>query len=234
MLPNKEKPKTMIEEFIKSNYCEAIKIQEGFDHDKEMVESIKNKSLSNGMVKDWMRKYGLFQGIKNEIRIKIADEFINFAESKSGRDYKINLEKDFRELHSIFCKIKKRKWLSATSKLLWCINPNDIVIYDAFVERVISVLQCIDKDLAKLPRINYPPKIKDDTNGLLMTKHFINYSNIVKELLRKHQILLDELKKQTNSDYQYDLRILDKLLWIMGDLKSNFKLGEINCKTVNN
>jgi len=122
--------------------------------------------------------------------------------------------------------------LSATSKLLWCIKPHEVVIYDAFVERVIAVLQCIDHDLAKLPRINYPPDIKTDSDHKLMTDYYMNYQNLVKLLVDKHQITINELKEKSKTSYEFDLRIMDKILWLMGDMKSKFELGIIICEPI--
>jgi hypothetical protein len=220
----------MLEKFIRSNFDEAIKIQSAFEHDLEMVKSAKENTLNNLMVKDWMRGYGLFQGIKNEVREQIANEYINFVKLKQGKD--LNLENDFKELHKRLHKVCKRKWLSATSKLLWCMHPNDVVIYDAFVERSIAILQCLDKDLAKLPRVDYPPNIKKSNGQDLITKHYINYQNLVILLYQKYQNLISKLKSESSVNYEFDIRIFDKLLWIMGDLNSPFRIDEVDCKVL--
>lgn len=41
----------MIEEFIKSNFDSVIQMQTDIDHDFEIIEAIKNKSLNTDMVK---------------------------------------------------------------------------------------------------------------------------------------------------------------------------------------
>jgi len=220
----------MLENFIRSNFDVIVEIQENFGHDIAMVKAVESKTLNNEMVKNWMRNYGLFQGVKGEYRVKIADEFIQFSNGLK-RENELNIEANFKVLHSKLYSVFQRKWLSATSKLLWCIYPNKIVIYDAFVERVITVLQCLDEDLAKLPRLNYPPNIKSKKDIELVAKYYMNYQNHVKLLVKKHQLTLNELKVKLNTNYKYDLRIIDKILWLMGDMKSEFKLGDIHCKT---
>ncbi len=220
----------MLEKFIRSNFDVILGIQESFDHDKAMVKAVELKTLNNELVNNWMRNYGLFQGIKGEYRVKIADNFIQFSNDLE-RGNELDIETNFKVLHSKLYSVFQRKWLSATSKLLWCIYPNKIVIYDAFVERVITVLQCLDEDLAKLPRLNYPPNIKSKKDMELVAKHYMNFQNLVKLLVYKNQSIIDELKAESNTNYIYDLRIIDKILWLMGDMKSEFKLGNIHCKT---
>lgn len=106
------------------------------------------------------------------------------------------------------------------------------MIYDAFVERAISILQCVDEDLAKPPRLNYLPNVKDEKDMNLVAKHYMNYQSLVKILATKHKSLIDVLKISANSCYDYDLRIVDKILWIIGDMKSEFRLNSIQCKSV--
>jgi len=99
----------MLNEFIKSNFNKVIQIQDGFDHDEEMVKSVKAKSLTNEMVKNWMRNYGLFQGIISEDRIRIAEVFINFSYQLGGDDQEFDLRTNFQDLHSKLYKICKKK-----------------------------------------------------------------------------------------------------------------------------
>lgn len=219
----------MIKEFIKSNFQKALRIQNDFDHDEQMINAIKEKSLNNNMVKKWMINYGLFQGIKNEIRDKVASEFIEFAYLNNDANT-LEIESKFQELHTKLFKIKNRKWISAVSKLLWCMDPENVIIYDAFVERSITILQCIDSELAKFPRINYTPDAKKDTNSKLMTIHYMNYQNLVKSILDRNKVLIQQLQNKYPSNYKYEVRIIDKLLWIMGDLKSEFELNGISCR----
>lgn len=219
----------MIEQFIKSNFKKVRVIQEGFDHDLAMIHGIKSKSLNTDMVLKWMTSYGLFQGIRTEERTTVAKEFIDFANQIQNFE-NINIEQNFYDLHSQFCKVKMRKWISATSKLLWCAFPDQIVIYDAFVGRTMAVLQCLDEDLAKLPRLNYPPSVINERDIESLTNYYMNYQNLVKVLVSKYQNTINALRKESQSNYKYDLRIMDKILWLMGDMNSEFDLGEIHCK----
>jgi hypothetical protein len=102
------------------------------------------------LVKSWMRDYGLFQGITTENRDKIANRFLLFATSirstTSVADRKI-LEEKYSELIRVLFSQINRSWVSATSKLLWCIYPDEVAIYDSFVWRTLVVMQCLDTEL---------------------------------------------------------------------------------------
>lgn len=176
-----------------------------------------------------MQRYGLFQGLTNGVRKQIANEFISFSKSNSNF-IEEEIGEKFKELHERFKRVKTRKWISATSKLLWCLEPNKIVMYDAFVERAILVLQCFDEDLAKLKRIGTPPEAKKDPDSTLMKAHYMNYQNLVKTIYNKHLILLKDLKTARNVNYEYDIRIIDKVLWMMGNYKKDFVLGDVVCR----
>jgi len=104
------------------------------------------------------------------------------------------------------------------------------VIYDSFVERAVTILQCLDEDLAKYPRLNNPPDIKTNNYLQLVTNYYINYQNIVKALLSKYQNTINKLKTDLKTDYNYDLRIMDKTLWLMGNARKGFKLDKISCE----
>ncbi len=109
-------------------------------------------------------------------------------------------------------------------------QPDKIVIYDAFVERSVVVLQCLDEALASKPRINTPPKAAKDEGSELMAAYYMNYQDLVKIIYAKQKKLITNLKLAHDIEYEYDLRIMDKLLWMMGGFKEAFKLGAIDCK----
>lgn len=68
------------------------------------------------------------------------------------------IEKLYSELFVALNRQVARSWMSATSKLLWCLYPDDIVIYDAFVHRTLVVMQFIDGDLVRLTKDRRCPK----------------------------------------------------------------------------
>jgi hypothetical protein len=115
--------------------------------------------------------------------------------------------------------VKPRSWMSATSKLLWCLYPRDIVIYDAFVHRTLVTLQCVDPDLAGTERIGAAPKIETHAHIDPAVAAYIRYQSLVRRLLTVHTPALNELRRQHKEQYLYDIRIVDKLLWMIGDSK---------------
>lgn len=212
----------MISQFIRSNYSVAVCEQKKIHHDTSMINAIQNKSLSNDQVIFWMNKYKLFQGIIDEKRSEMAQEFIQFLNHRKP-DEALALENDFKTLHTkLYFASGNRKCLSATSKLLWCMYPYDIVIYDAFVARAILVLQGLDIDLLSHGRFLQPPQKSDDSTP--MTNYYLSYSNLVLELFNKNKDILTELRTKHLVDYKYDIRIFDKLLWMMGNYGFPIKL----------
>lgn len=212
----------MITQFIKSNYAQAVYAQNAIPEDLLMIANIKEKTINLDLIMTWMRNYGLFQGIEKEKRIAMAKEFLHFLNDRKP-DQPLNIGSDFNTLHTkLYYASGKRKCLSATSKLLWCMYPNDIVIYDAFVARAILILQCLDKDLVSMGRFHVPPQKSDDSRP--MTNYYLSYSNLVTTLFNKHKHVLTELRKSNPNDYTYDLRIFDKLLWMMGSFGQKINL----------
>ncbi|HEY0543997.1 MAG TPA: hypothetical protein VGC91_01270 [Pyrinomonadaceae bacterium] len=193
--------------------------------DRKMKSMLARGDQDIRLVKSWMRGYGLFQGIITENRDKIANRFLSFATSVratvSVADRKI-LEEKYSELFTALFSEVNRSWMSATSKLLWCIYPNEVVIYDSFVARALVVMQCLDGDLANFPRINVPPKVARESEIVLAVKHYMNYQDMVKHIFERNFDTLNELRKEHKENYPHDIRIIDKLLWMIGNPKQRF------------
>lgn len=129
-----------------------------------------------------------------------------------------------------FYNVVPRKWLSATSKLLWCSFPDNVVIYDAFVERAIMILQGITPYLADFPRIQTSPAVRNMNDIAKCAKFYINYQDMVKAILNEHQHQLDKLRIETSETYPHDIRIVDKLLWMLGNPNQAFTLNNVICR----
>ena len=182
-----------------------------------MLQSESHDAL---VVKQWMQHYRLFQGIESGDREKIASRFLAFAALHQTRPSPLDdsaVSKVFSDLLGALYAEVPRGWISATSKLLWCLYPGDVVIYDTFVHRALTVMQCIDSDLTGFNRIGATPTLKGASDIANATKHYVNYQAMVRRLLFRHADLLNELRTQRSETYPYDIRILDKLLWMIGD-----------------
>src|SRR6266705_1042898 len=93
-----------------------------------------------------------------------------------------------------------RSWMSATSKLLWCIYPESIVIYDSFVHRTLVVMQRIDSDLSAFPRIGTPPKVKREIDIKQAANYYVTYQALVRRLQRVHNKTLAHLRRHNHED----------------------------------
>jgi hypothetical protein len=210
--------------YLHEKYQTACRLQQDIVADPLMVEMLNAGGEDHELVKRWMRDYGLFQGIEGGARTLIAKRFVAFARAH-GRVAHIDdaaIAALFKELLQALFKVQQRSWMSATSKLLWCLYPRDIVIYDTFVHRTLVTLQCIDTDLAGTARIGAAPEIKTEADLKLAVDAYMRYQGLVRKLLRVHQPALDKLRHDCEVSYPYDIRIVDKLLWMIGDCKQAY------------
>lgn len=215
--------------YIESHYVEAHNPGRNVELDKSMLAMLSQNGRDPPLVKTWMEAYKLFQGINGEDREKVVFSFLNFAASHKKLSSRLSndaVAEIFLTLLTDLHTEVPRGWLSATSKLLWCIYPHDIVIYDAFVHRALTVMQCIDDDLS-----GFKTKIgrmRAGSDPKTLVGHYIIYQSLVRHLSVKHADLLAELRlrkadvlREKNwsfeRDIHSDIRIIDKLLWMIGD-----------------
>lgn len=209
--------------FLRKNYVTACEQQRKIVTDPKMVRMLKKGPPDIDLVKTWMRGYGLFQGITTDKRNAIAEAFLNYAASINRPRQPLSdefIEAQFRTLLRTLYETVERSWMSATSKLLWCLFPNSFVIYDAFVHRSLVVLQCVDSGLSKFPRIGSAPKIKEIEDIEAAVRFYMNYQSMVRHLQEKHQSLLDAMRQKHSERYKYDIRIIDKALWMIGNART--------------
>ena len=217
------------ETYIKNNYVVACKIQRSIIKDSEIKSMLQNGVEDAQIVMSWMRDYGLFQGITTKDREKVSRNFLSFAKnigSPVDITNKDILRSIYSELFKSLFNAVNRSWMSATSKLLWCIYPDNIVIYDSFVERALVVMQCLDKGLSKFPRIGVAPKVTRVSDIALATSHYMNYQEMVRYIHEQNIKTLNELREKYKETYPHDIRIVDKLLWMIGNPKQRFSIAE--------
>jgi hypothetical protein len=219
------RPAMTIQRYIETRYEIACEMQRGIVRDSQMVDMLRNGPHDPNLVTSWMRDYGLFQGITNANREAIVVRFLQFVTSHelSANDMSDNQIKElYTELLTSLFQTVQRSWMSATSKLLWCLYPNTVVIYDAFVHRTLSVMQCLDDSLVSFPRIGASPSIRGVDDIQIAALHYMNYQAMVRKLLNTHSQLLQELRTRHGESYPYDVRIMDKLLWMIGNLREAY------------
>lgn len=218
--------------YIENHYVAACKIQRDIDdkHDADIVSKLLDGSYDTKLVISWMTNYRLFQGRSGKDRKNIAQRFLEFMESHNRLDDELTEDQIEALYRTLLTKLsdtklsdkKKRGWISATSKLLWCLYPYKVVIYDSFVHRALTVLQCVDNDLDGFQRIGAQPRSSQEDYIELAVHHYMNYQSMVRKLLSVHSQLLQDLREQHQETYLYDVRIMDKLLWMIGNYSKAF------------
>lgn len=212
-------------QYLEGKYTTACEMQRAIHRDPQMVAMLRNGPPNADLVRAWMREYGLFQGITAQNRNAVVTRFLRFAEEHERTNHEPNaneIEALYTELLSALYREVARSWVSATSKLLWCLYPATIVIYDTFVHRVLVVMQCIDDDLAGFARIGAAPQIDGEADISSAVQHYMNYQAMVHRLRSVHRQLLSELRTRYNEAYPYDIRILDKVLWMIGNSRQAY------------
>jgi hypothetical protein len=212
-------------QYLETRYTAACVMQGGIHRDPQMVEMLRGGQADRALVQAWMRDYGLFQGITAPNRIAIVNRFLDFVAGHNRYPHQPttqDIEAMYAALFGALYDEVPRSWASATSKLLWCLYPETVVIYDAFVHRALVVMQCIDDDLAGFPRIGGAPKIQNKADVAPAVQHYMNYQTMVHHLLTVHAQLLADLRELHNEQYQYDIRILDKVLWMIGNAREAY------------
>lgn len=211
--------------YLKNKYTIACEIQDEIQNDKVMIAMLRDGQQDADIVRSWMLSYRLFQGITAQDRNIIVEKFLEFAQTHTRPTQQlteVEIEALYSQLLTDFYQSVPRSWVSASSKLLWCLYPETVVIYDAFVHRTLVVMQCIDDDLAGFPRISGAPRISRETDIATAVQHYMNYQSMVRRLLTVYSSLLIELRNTHNTKYPYDIRILDKVLWMIGNSKQAY------------
>jgi len=199
-------------------YPIALQVLGDMEHDDELIAALVGGSSSQAQVKKWMRGYGLFQGIRSEARERVAATFLDFhRQTREPHTPSQTRQHEFKTLLSQLHACVPRGWLSATSKLLWCMHPNETVIFDAFVLRSVLVLQHLVPDLIATGRhLGLPPVIRHRSDVDAACDWYWRYANKVTTLHKLADGIRKEFRGSPGSDYPYAIRITDKVLWIMG------------------
>jgi hypothetical protein len=94
-------------------------------------------------------------------------------------------------------------------------------MYDRFVFQSITILQGIESKLNDTERLGASPSA-NPSEGLdsfidRELRHYAAYRRSILALSEAYGPLLQKLRKKHQVDYKYDLRLLDKLLWMLGN-----------------
>lgn len=219
-----------MKQFIKANIDFAINELERNEYDYVIVEAIKESILDVKLTHKWMASYGLF--IKRDVKkcqelAKDVTAVLNKVD-RSKENSSITFLKLLKKLHISSQKqaMRDKVWLSASSKLLWCAYPEEGVIYDLYTSRAITVIQGLESSLVSLPRLG--PKTRFITKQGVpdfdqITAYYNRYSQLVHTLLQQYKTTIDQALKEKSKEGLNHLRVLDKLLFLLGKENSELK-----------
>lgn len=116
--------------YLESHYVTACNLQRKISREPQMIAMLKDAAQDAALVKSWMRDYGLFQGISGPNREAVVDCFLRFARSHRRQSHITDdvVEMLYTGLFRALFRQVPRSWMSATSKLLWCLYPESIVL----------------------------------------------------------------------------------------------------------
>lgn len=182
------------------------------------------------ITKNWLRAYGVFQGITDDQRDAIVNAIhcfydLNHAVSEvMDTDLQISRALElFTQLSGYLALIdgNKRRLISLTSKALWCRFPDLIPMYDQYALAATIYIHKLELDEpfdhSKIltPR-NKTKREKDIMDYEVYLRNYLPmYAKFKTRIISK---LIDE-----NVDYRYPIRIFDKSLWAFGSPSQEIK-----------
>lgn len=212
----------LLRDYLHENYVSLVR-EISLNHknnrgsgDFEILSALSKRSLTPSVTADFMRRYGLFQGKSKDIRDALADSATDSLMSLSNRYSIDNYKRGYRRIYEILYKVHPQRWTSASSKLLWCRYPRHVVIYDQFVWRTLLVLQKLDPKLSELGKLTAPSPVSNTEQIADDNNHYFLFVELVQEVMKSQTNSLNKLKEKHKTTYQFDVRIIDKMLWRIG------------------
>lgn len=216
------------DQYVRGLYGEACRQLESEALDKALIAALKAKSATEQQVVQWMKRYNIVQGVDGGTRRKVARAFLSYTRGKRPKRLftAAAVNREFSTLHAALHRAKRRGWTSATSKLLWLLYPRDVPMYDEFVYQSLVVLQGVDAEWRKQTRIGEKPGFGKGIEAAVAlryaTEHYLCAWALVRSLMARHKTVLRELRQAQKRPYPYDIRIIDRLLWMLGNAKHTF------------
>ena len=184
----------------------AMQIEEHEKHDLAALQAANHQEQAgrNGIVRGWLRYYGVFQGFFDSKRAEITDALLMWSDArilKQGLDSSQAIVEAHSDLMAT-CVAQygmSRDFTSLASKYLWLCYPTSVPLFDKNVRQALQVLSKLEDDIA-LPDANWP--------------QYHQFVMVWKELYERHSKTLDEMDFD---GYDYSVRIFDKILWLVGE-----------------
>ena len=183
----------------------------------EAVNSIhETQSVRVEQVHRWLQSYHVLQSFTAETERMIAEQIIAYADSRERPSPDMNQElilKEFKELASRIQNVvpknksgKPRKVTSLVSKAIWCCYPACIPIYDNYAVHALQII-------CRISNIKISGK-HNDTDG--------EYAHFLEAWFRVYKEIEPVIDPEILKTYPYKIRVLDSLLWYIGQPKFDF------------
>lgn len=200
----------MLEEMVRAS-AQRLKELQLIDkkQDDLAMEAVKDPTYENReeVLKGWLVYYKVFQGLKDKQRDDVVTSVLRWADSNliEQRDLSSldELSNEFDSLCSALPRILRkngepRKFTSLASKALWLCYPDKVPIFDDLASRALFVL-------SKLVEVDIP-QVTDS--------EYKRFACIWRQMFAKYE---NELREICPEGYPYLVRVLDKILWILGE-----------------
>lgn len=197
--------KKLAEEFIEGD---KRSFKTNFPGDDTVIEAINDTGAGRiELVRKWLISYKVLHYYSLEDGRNIAEQVVKFADNRTKKD--LDQDKDlviqeFSALGKLILTVaplapksgKPRELTSLTSKALWCCYPYDVPIFDNYTKRALQVISRI---------CGLKPEPSHSGYGAFVDVWFQVYDEI-KPILGQEKL----------SGFTYKVRVLDWLLWDLG------------------
>jgi hypothetical protein len=178
--------------------------------DKQVIDAINDRdrdpTARRALIVNWLNYYKVLIFIPGDRSLAIADQIVEFADER--RERLLHRDKDrivfeFNELEKRISRVAPRTKAgkpfvlrSLTSKGLWCCFPEDVPIFDSHAANAFRVISRICR---MIPAPNQP-----------------EYACFVDLWLQVFKEVEPVISQEDLSDCPYKVRVLDRLLWYLG------------------
>lgn len=180
--------------------------QELLQYDRAVMDALStptDKSSADAVIR-WLRLYKVLR-IKKQTHRPIARAILNYADELDRNTLPLEgrgLLKAYEDLHEAVQRVgpkkrdgAKRGLISLTSKALWCLSPETVPIYDSRALNAVTTL-------SRLSGIQVPAES--------------GYAGYIQMWQKLYGMARPTIKAADLNGYPYEVRIFDKILWLIG------------------
>src|SRR5579872_6476302 len=126
--------------------------------DEKGVSATLNRHSANRLpqIRRWLEYYNVLQGFESGHRNAISAAVLTWADNQPNESSLTTLDSLIAAHASLGCGCveaygKARDFASLASKALWLRYPNDVPLYDRFVQRALWMVSKIEQDMPPIP-----------------------------------------------------------------------------------